>query len=390
MQSLCNCCGHKTDTHCHAQDAQKLAEELSAPVASAADCFRSLKQVSSEVLATAVPGAVQGGISPEPAAELQQLHSQAQFADQALAEAQAPAEQAPAEQDNPVIVTAAADHNRSKDQIHLGSAESEGQQEHAFMVSDAEKSAAHLNCIDSAAKPSFAQTGNAAQQTISTSVEAGTVAVPALDSTIAGDQASAAAAIVESQAALPLPVCNGSKTPLQEQQLDKQQAWTAPIPASPVADEDGAARSDLTAADKPALASPLTRANKRQTASSTPDSPASAASEHTLGLGEGKCPTADTQVDKENSPSVASSTHSDSQNSLQNLKEQQHSRAATAAAAAVVADGFTQQPPSVRPRPRLRRQPKIDKGPSPTAPPVCAAAPALHNAACEVKQLPEP
>lgn len=111
-------------------------------------------------------------------------------------------------------------------------------------------------------------------------------------------------------------------------------------------------------------------------------SPSAASGAHT---DKGNSPSAASGActDKQNSPSAASGAHTDSQNSLQNLKEHQ-AQSAAAAAAAAVAETFGQQPPSARPKPRLRRQPKIDRGEGKTATPATVVLPVAPNTGHEV------
>lgn len=166
------------------------------------------------------------------------------------------------------------------------------------------------------------------------------VAAPS-NNTPVEDQVNCGCAGDETQPDLPT-------TALLDNEQPQEGSDREPAPTHPGLEggTDTADKLNQTADIHSAPAAVLTLANKQRSASSVPDSPI-AVSVHSQ--------------DKENSPSMASDKHTDSQNSLQSLREQQHSKSA-AAAAAVVAETFGQQPPCVRPRPRLRRQPKIDSG----------------------------
>ncbi|KAL0025392.1 hypothetical protein WJX79_003577 [Trebouxia sp. C0005] len=87
----------------------------------------------------------------------------------------------------------------------------------------------------------------------------------------------------------------------------------------------------------------------------------------------------DAKAVQENDASSLSLTGSDTQSKSQGLKEQQLGTAAAAAAAQVVAEAFTKQPPVARPRP-VRRRPTLDRSParSPAALPVVISTP--HHA----------
>ena len=204
--------------------------------------------------------------------------------------------------------------------------------------------------IDNQAKHDSAEVSE--QQTSSVLVDANAAAAAASDHSPVEDQVNHGCAGDETQPDLPTTALLDNEQP--QEGSDRE---PAPTHSCPEHGTDAADKLDQTTDMHAGPAAVLTLANKQRSASSVPDSPA-AASVHSQ--------------DKENSPSAASDKHTDSQNSLQSLKEQQHSKSA-AAAAAVVAETFSQQPPCVRPRPRLRRQPKIDSGQDKASTPVTTA-----------------
>lgn len=216
------------------------------------------------------------------------------------------------------------------------------------------------------------------QPTANACAEVAAATVMAGEHATADMQAIRGAEPLETQADLPL--ASESTHKPQQQQKEETEAGLKPncVSLDNNTANTFAAKLDQ-AVDKPVPSGPLCIANKQATATATVDNFPAVCIKHSLSKHSSPLVAPDTQTDKENSPSVASEIHTDSQNSLQSLTEQQHSRAATAAAAAVVAEAIEQQPPTIRPRPRLRRQPKIDKDQDSGASAMPARIPMLPN-----------